>query len=175
MQHRLLVFLALVLVGTHLAAAGFLDNCGRLSGDQWVLSKDGNMGTYCNDDNCNAAEFTVLNLNECFANVDGKLVRKFGVFEDFLKTCRNCRVIGDSLGCECRRSAENGGKYVDARINVNRYVDTWNGYLRCNNRISKCVKMSYRCKPDDWPDSERFFEEGEVEAIEAKMGEQARK
>ncbi|KAM0323689.1 hypothetical protein ACHAQA_008624 [Verticillium albo-atrum] len=115
MQHRLFAFLALALLGAHLAAAGFLDKCGRLSGDQWILSTDGHMGTYCSDDNCESSEFTVLNLNECFSNKDGELVHN--------SSCRDCRVIDDMLA------------YA--------YVDTWNGYLRCNDRISHYMEMSY--------------------------------
>ncbi|WYZ39616.1 hypothetical protein EsH8_III_001530 [Colletotrichum jinshuiense] len=114
--------LLLTLGATTIARAGFLDEgCGYLGdGPDFTLREDGSVTTYCNDKICNEVIFTVINLNDCIANVLGDLKPKANPH------------------------------YKETFININEVLDNWNGYLRCHNAISDCLPVPWKCMPKHW-------------------------
>lgn len=70
-----LILLAITAVGFwHGVSAKFTDTCVSGGKEQWSLAPGGTLSAYCYNDACMTNDFTMLNLNECFANNDGHII-----------------------------------------------------------------------------------------------------
>ncbi|WQF82648.1 Putative cyanovirin-N [Colletotrichum destructivum] len=142
--------LLLALSANRVIQAGFLDDdCGFINeGPQFTLRGDGSITTYCNDKFCSTVGFTVLNLNDCIANVVGDLRPKAdGERGNFWKSCKDCYIEGSHIKCQCSRL---DGSFKESSLDVNSIVFNWNGYLACHSQISNCYPMTWQCMPDNW-------------------------
>jgi hypothetical protein len=123
----------LLLAGLVAADGGYRDSCKEFS-SYW--GSGNSAGRYWLSANCKNSHGSyelgvMMNLDRCFANVDGNLKGKWN--GGYQKNCRNISMKSSSrmLTAECKNNA---GKWVSTQIDTNRHIGNSNGFLKCHGR-----------------------------------------
>ena len=103
----------------HMTVQNFSASCTgtKFTADTHMLSSN------CKDMKGKAAPFD-LNLDTCFANMDGVLKKGGG----YAKTCIDCTMEATTLKCTCKTA---NGKKVPAHVDVNSFINNTDGKLTC--------------------------------------------